>query len=190
MTLWNTTGVKPTCLRKSREKCSATDCAHKDFPNRALFWSVADWHARYDNQDHNLPTQEAKNHGPPEQIIVHQSLSNTFKSLPNCVVFRRGKTTKTKYFVWFRETCFVAQESLPWEVNSIHAESLQVKQTASGHLHHSWRLRVWWITAEIQDQCCARWNLSITVVVHWSHTTLEPLKDKVNDIDHGFSTVF
>lgn len=98
MTLWNTTGVKPACLRKPHEKCSTADGAHEDFTDRALFSNVVDWHARYDNQDRNLPTQDAKNHGPPEQIMVHQSPVKLIQVTARLHCVAQRKTTKTKYF--------------------------------------------------------------------------------------------
>lgn len=74
------------------------NCAHEDFTNWALFANGADWHARYDNQDHNLPTREAKNHGPPEQIMVHQSPVKLIQVIAELRCVSQRKITKNQIF--------------------------------------------------------------------------------------------
>lgn len=104
--------------------------------------------------------------------------SNSFQVVAKLRWVSQRKTTKNKYFVRVCETCFTAQESLlPWEVKSLRC-------TAGPGF--------WWSAAEFWGLwalwCRAQWNVSITGVLHWSHTALKLLKGRMNDTDHGFTT--
>lgn len=100
-------------------------------PALVFFRIAVDWHASYDDQGHNLTTQEY--HNPPTTITTNTTtqlpqsksciikvMSNLFQVVAKLRRVSQRKITKTKYFVRVRETCFAAQESpLPWEVKSL-----------------------------------------------------------------------